>query len=224
MSRWLRQVRTILAKELLLEWRTRSMAVAMMVFGVLVLFVFHFAFPPERREPAEVGPGILWVSFLFANLLGLTRTFAREREHGCLEAQLLTPVDRVALFVGKAVANLALLLAVEAVMIFAFWAFFGLELGGVLGPLAGVVLLGSLGLVTVGTLLSAMAVETRAAEVLLTLMMTPLVLPVIIGAVKATGALLGVGGDLAFWLQLIGACDLLYLIMATVLYGQILDR
>lgn len=225
MTGWLGAVAAILGKELLIEWRTRSMVLAMSAFGILVLFVFHFAFPPERRDLIGVAPGVLWVSFLFANLLGLTRTMAREREQGCLEAQLIAPVDRMALFVGKATANLLMLLTVEVLMIGAFALFFGLALGPVLPELAAVVLLGSVGLVSLGTLLSAMAVETAMAEILLTLMMTPLVLPVIIGAVKATGALLlGDAAQWVFWMKLMGGADAVYIILATSLFGQVVDR
>lgn len=225
MSAWFSAVAAILKKELLVEWRTRSMVTAMTVFGILVLFVFHFAFPSEEHRVEKVAPGVLWVSFLFANLLGLTRTMAREREQGCLEAQLLAPVDRMALFTGKALANLILLLFVEALMLGASALFFNLALGPVLPQLVLVVVLGSLGLVALGTLLSAMAVETHMAEVLLSLMLTPLALPVLIAAVKSTGALLtGEPEVFRFWVELMGAADAVYVILASALFGQVVDR
>lgn len=226
MKQWLGQTYSVFDKEVRIEWRTRSMLLSMTVFGLLVLFIFGFAFPPDQIPVARSGPGILWVAFLFANLLGLTRTMARERENGCLEAQLLAPVDRLALYLGKFCANLLFLLVVEGVMVLAFFLFFHVELSAAaMGWLALVIFLGSVGLISVGTLLSAMAVETRLAEVLFSLMMTPLVLPVLLGAVKATEAVLsGQLDDGAFWFRLLLAADGAFLIVSGALYGQVLDR
>ena len=224
MRGWLTQVWAILDKELRIEWRTKSTLIGMGVFGVLVLFIGHFAFPPERRQTLDVVPGVLWIGILFANLLGLTRTMARERENGCLEAQLLSPVDRGAMYVGKLTANFIFLLGVEVLMFAASALFFNVDYTVALGGIVSVVLLGTLGLATLGTLLGAMAVETRLAEILLALMMTPLALPILISAVKATNLLL-TGGTIeaSFWIQLLMGADAIYLALAFALYGQVVD-
>lgn len=221
---WLYQLRAILWKELLVEWRTRAALGAMGVFGALVLFLFHFAFPPENRRIEYLTPGVMWITFLFSLLLGLNRTMSRERENGCMEAQLLAPVDRTALFAAKFLSNFLFLGLLQVWMMAVFALFFSLAPADPL-HFGAVALLGSVGLVTVGTLFSAMAVQTQLAELLLTLMMVPLTLPVLIGAVKGTAAcLVGDGEGAGFWLDLLLACDALYLIMALVLYSSVVEE
>ena len=221
---WLRQLHSVLWKELLVEWRTRAALGAMGVFGALVLLLFHFAFPPENRNIAYLTPGVMWIAFLFSLLLGLNRTMSRERDNGCMEAQLLAPVDRTALFLAKFLSNFLFLSLLQGWMMAVFALFFSLAPADVFN-FGLVALLGNVGLVTVGTLFSAMAVQTQLAEVLLTLMMVPLTLPVLIGAVKGTAAtLVGDPVGTSFWLDLLLGCDALYLIMGLVLYSSVVEE
>src|SRR5262249_22907048 len=152
---------------------------------LLVLLIFNFALDLTGDVVRAVAPGVLWVTFIFAGMLTLGRTFARERERGALQGLLLAPLDRGALFLAKLLVNLILLGLVDAAATPAFVALYNLTLRA--GPLLAVVLLGTLGFATVGTLFAAVAANTRAREALLPLLLFPVLVPVIIGAVKATG-------------------------------------
>lgn len=205
----------LLEKELRSEWRTREILSAMVVFGALVLLVFNFAFPPGVRNIELLAPGILWVSFIFAGILGLNRSLAQEKEEGCLQGLLLTPVDRGVLYLGKMVANLLFLTLLEVLIVLVFTLFFNLSLAPILGPFALITLLGSIGFIAMGTLFAAISVQTRFQEVLLPILLIPLVAPILIGAVKATGSLMSGGGfsAIAFWVKFLLTFDAVFVIV-----------
>lgn len=183
-------VRLLVWKDLTLELRTKEILTAMAVFALLAAVIFNFAFSPSPTQALALLPGMLWVTVAFAATLGLSRSFVLEREQQCLEALRLFPTDRSLIYLGKAAANLLFLLVVEALVLPAMAALSGISLWPHLGPLLLVTLLGSVGLVAVGTIFSAMSVHTRIREVLLPVLLFPIASPVLISGVKATAGLL----------------------------------
>ncbi len=216
----------IAAKDLRLEFRSRTAFLSSFVFAVLVLAIFNFARDPSVLSPVDLAPGILWVTFTFAGLLGLNRAFALERENRTLDALLLAPVSRTALFLGKAMANLAFVGLVEAVALPFFALFFGVPVVPILGPLAGVIVLATLGFVFLGTLLSAIAVSTRFAEVLLPILTLPFLVPPIIAAVQLTSRLFAQRPfvELVPWLKLLVAFDIVVIVAALLTFEYTLDE
>jgi len=218
-------VLAILWKDLVSEWRSRDRVVAMGVFAFLVVIILHFALP--AGSPAEVrrlAPGLLWVTYVFAALLGLNRAFALELENEALSGLALAPADRGWIFLGKAAANWAILVAVQAATAVVFAVAFGVDLAPVAGRLAFVVGLGSVGLCAVGTLLAAVSVRTRYREVMLPLLLLPLLVPVLLGAVDATAGLVEAGELRWRSVQLLLVTDAIFLIVSFVSFEFVLDE
>jgi len=215
----------ILWKDLVTEWRSRDRAVAMALFAMLVVAVFQFALPGGTGSASlPLAPALLWITYLFAALLGLGRAFALELENDALSALALAPTDRGWVFLGKAAASLAILGVVEALIALVFALFFDADWWPVALPLAGVVALGSLGVCSAGTLFGAIAVRTRFREVMLPLLLLPLLIPVISGAVRATGGLLETGTVPFEPLQLLIVADAAYVILGFVTFEYVLDE
>lgn len=215
----------ILWKDLLTEWRSRDRVVAMLVFSLLVVVVFRFFLP--AADPASLRanvPGLLWVAYLFASMLGLGRAFSVELENDALSGIALVPADRGWVFLGKGTANLVILGVVQALTAVAFAVAFDVDLAPVAVPLTGVVALGSVGLCSIGTLFGAVAVRTRFREVMLPLLLLPLLMPVLFGAVHATAELLTTGSASFHALQLLLVTDVVYLIVSFVGFEYVLDE
>jgi heme exporter protein B len=196
-------VAALAQKDLLLELRSRDTVPALLLFVVSALVVFYFALPAGSSAVAAYG--LLWVALVFTALLGLMRAFLAEREERILDALVLTPADRSAIWVAKVVAVGVFLLLAEAVALPAFAVFF--EPVG--AELVAAVLLANVGLAAVGTLLSAMAAASRARELLLPLLFLPLVIPVVVGGVGAT-----VAADPARYLGFLALYDLIFAILS----------
>jgi heme exporter protein B len=190
-------------KDLLLELRARDTLPAMLLFVVAMLVLFRFAVPTDASE--RVATGLLWVAILFTALLGLTRAFVPEREQRVLDALVLAPVDRSAIWIGKSVAVFGFLIAAEAVALPAFWLFFERPVWQTFAA----VLLADVGICTVGALVSAMAVAGRARELLLPLLFLPLAIPVLVGGVGA-----GVTNEPGRYLAFLGLYDAVFAILA----------
>ncbi len=218
-----RQALAVVAKDALLEWRTRDAVAAMLVFALLTLVTFNFALDLRPEVMAAVGPGVLWIAVVFGSMLGPGRGFIREQESGTLEGLLMAPLDRSALFLSKLASNLLVMVAVEAVSVPAFIALF--DVRGEFGPLIGVLLAGTVGLAAVETLLAAVAAHTRAREVMLPLLLLPVIVPIIIGVVQATGLALGnpAAHDLP-WLGLILAFAAIYLAAGVAVFEYVLEE
>jgi heme exporter protein B len=215
----------VLWKDLVSEWRSRDRLVAMGVFALLVVIVLYLAAPPGAGPEARAHvPGLLWVAYLFAGVLGLNRAFAIELENEALSLLALAPADRGWIFLGKALASLLLLLVVQAASAVAFALAFDLDLWPVAGRLALVAALGAAGLCSVGTLFSAVAVRTQYREVMLPLLLLPLLVPVLLGAVRATNGLL-LEGTLP-WpaLQLLLVVDGVFAIVSFLIFEVVLDE
>jgi len=221
---FLRKVWAIFAKDIAAELHTREMVSAMLVFSVLALLIFSFALDLRGAMARAAAPGVLWVTVTFAGTLGLSRSLAREQQSGCMDGLLLAPVDRSAIFFGKALGNLAFMAVVEIVLLPLFAALFDVPLlrPGVLLVMA----LGTLGYSAVGTLLAAIAVNTRAREVMLPILLLPLAVPLLIAAVQATAALVE-GATLAEaggWLRLLVVYDLVIIAVSMLTFGYVVEE
>jgi heme exporter protein B len=220
------QLRALLWKEALVEARGREIVVAGVVFALLVLVIFNFAFDLRVENVAQVAPGVLWVTVTFAGTLGLGRSFARERDRRTLDGLLLAPIDRSALYVAKVVASFTSMLIVELVAVPAFIGLFNVSVNLPLLVLG--LLLGTLGLAGVGTLFAAIAAHTRAREVLLPLLLFPIQVPVILATVKTTGAAVRVPGteppEVGQWLGLLVAFDALFLSLSVLLFEYVIEE
>lgn len=221
---YLRAVGAIVWKDLAAELRSRELLSAMLVFALLVILIFNFALELDITTRQTVTSGVLWVTFAFAGTLGLNRSMAVERDRGCLDGLLLAPVDRSALYFGKSLGNLAFMLIIEAIILPAYSILYNVNL---FRPgLLAVVLLGSVGYAAVGTLLSSMAVQARTRDVLLPILLFPVILPVLISAVKATNAvLLGLeAAELWPWLNLLIAYDVIFTAVAFMLFDFVVEE
>jgi heme exporter protein B len=215
----------ILWKDLVTEWRSRERVVAMLLFSLLVVVVFHFALPSGTRVGIEENAaGLLWVAYVFAANIGLSRSFALELENDALSGLALAPGERGWIFLGKALANFALIGIVQAVTALVFALAFDVDLLPIALKMSGIVALGNLGICTAGTLFSAMSVRTRLREVLLPILLLPALFPVLAGAVAGTRQLI-VEGNVSFEVvQLLLVVDGIYLVVSFLGFEYILDE
>jgi len=222
---YLKQVAAIIAKDIAAELRTREMLSSMGVFAILVIIVFNFALELTERQIIETAtPGALWVTIIFAGMLGLNRSLSVELDKGCLDGLLLTPVDRSAIFFGKALGNALFMLIVEAIVLPLFVVFFNVPL--VQPWVILIVVLGTLGFAGVGTLLSSMAVNTRAREVMLPILLFPVAMPELIAAVKATsGAMMGLPvSEWQQWLSLLIVFDVVLVAVSFMVFEYVVEE
>ncbi len=222
--RYLRKIAAVFWKDVTAELRTKDIFSAMFVFALLSVIIFQFAFDLRVDNAVQVVPGVLWVAISFSGVLGLNRSFALEKDKGSLEGLLLTPVDRSAIYFGKMLANLVFMLVVEAFLIPLCSVLFNVALWAPAVLL--IVLLGTIGFAAVGTIFAALAVNTRAREVLLPILLLPVMVPVIIAGVRATGGLLD--GDtlaeLSNWLQVLLVFDIMYLAASFMTFDFIVEE
>ena len=210
----------IARKDLAIEFRTRSAFLSAVVFSLLGLVIFYYAWDPTAVTATDLAPGVLWVIFTFSGLLGLHRSFGVEMEDHAIDGLLASPVSREAIFLGKATANLIFVVAIQAIAIPALAVFYNLPLGGVAVPLVAIAILAAIGLVAVGTLFSAMAVNTRLAELLLPMLALPFFVPIVTAAAQATAKLLSGRPviEASPWLKLLVAFDLVFVVACTLAY------
>jgi heme exporter protein B len=213
-------------KDVTVELRARERVNAMLFFAALVLFIFNFALGPDLGRLREVAPGLLWLAFLFTGMLGLGRSFQAERENECFEELLLTPGDRESIYLGKLLGNIVFMLMAEAVILPLFGILYNMDIWSHLPGLALVALLGTVGFSTIGTLLAAMTAHLRAREVMLPLLLFPLTVPVILGSVRATDALLGGAGlgEVTHWLKLLIGFDVVFLVACPLAFEFVLEE
>ena len=224
MKGYLAPILAILVKDVLLELRTKDILVSVAVFALLVIVIFNFALDPTPRTVAMVAPGILWVAFSFGGVLGLNRSFALEKERGNLHGLMLAPVGRDAVYFGKLLGNFLFMIVVEAAIYPVFAVLFNLPL--LIPGFVPVALLATLGIAAVGTVFSAMAVNTRSREVMLPVLFFPVVVPVIIAAVEATGVLIrgDESADLTRWVPFMAAFDAIFLVVCPVAFSVIIEE
>jgi len=221
---YLRSMWAIVWKDLAAELRSRELLSAMLVFAMLVILIFNFALELDARERANVTAGVLWVTFTFAGTLGLNRSMAIEKDRGCLDGLLLAPVDRTAIYFGKTIGNLVFMLIVEAIMLPLYSILYNVNL---FKPgLLLVILLGSIGYVTVGTLLASMAVQARTRDILLPILLFPVVIPVVVAAVKASGGFLNSldMADIWPWLNLLIVYDVIFVAVSFMVFDYVVEE
>jgi heme exporter protein B len=219
-------IRTILKKELLVECRTLESVPGMSLFAVSTFVVFHFALNKTTLE-GDLAAGVLWVTLLFAAMLGVNRLFVADAEEGGFDGFLLAPVDRTALLIAKACTLAAYLVVLEIVAVPAFALLLGAPLGHGLAGLVAVLVLADLGIAAIGTLVSALAVHTRARDLFGPLLSLPLLVPIVIGAARASSPLLSAGGHpgapAGRWLLLLGLYDLVFGLIAYAVFDFLLE-
>ncbi|MHB1295334.1 MAG: heme exporter protein CcmB [Anaerolineae bacterium] len=222
--RYARTVWAIVAKDVAAELHTWEALSAMLVFALLAVLAFGLALDLSGAAGRAAAPGVLWTTLLLAGTLGLNRSLVKEQQSGSLETLLLAPVDRGAILLGKALGNLLTMGAVALALLPVLGALLGVPL--LRGSVLLVILLGIAGYATAGTLVTAMAVNTRAREVMLPVLLLPLAVPVLIGGVRATGSLLdgAVLAEVSGWLGLLAAYDLVMLAVALLTFGYLVEE
>jgi heme exporter protein B len=222
---YFKKVLAIAGKDVAAELRTKEMLGSMFVFSLLVIFVFNFAFDLRAQNLNTLTPGVLWATITFAGVLGLSRSFIVEQDRGSLEGLLLAPVDRSALYFGKLIGNVLFIASAEVMILPFFVILFNLPLN-VLPPIVGIIMLGTIGFASVGTLFSAMVVQTRSRDVLLPILLFPVVIPVLLASVRLTaGVLDGVAfSDTNHWLALLVAFDVIFIAVSFMLFEYVVEE
>jgi len=221
---FIKAVAAVLWKDLRAEFRSRELFSALLVFSLLIILIFNFALELDIKTRQSVNAGVLWATFAFAGTLGLNRSMAIEKDRGCLDGLLLAPVDRSAIYFGKVLSNLAFMLIVEIIVLPIYSVLYNVNL--FLPGLLLVILLGSIGYVGVGTLLAAMSVQTRTRDILLPILLFPVVIPVLLAAVKASGGILA-GADLTEILlpiNLLIAYDIIFIAVAFMVFDSVVEE
>ncbi len=222
--RFLRQVLAIIEKDLIAEFRTKENLSAMLVFSLLVLVIFNFAFELQGVDITVLGSGVLWVAFTFSGILGLGRSFAAEKDKGSLEGVLLSPVDRGAVFLGKAVSNFIFITVMEAVT---------LPLFAILNnapvpwwPIIPYILMGTLGFAAMGTLLGAVAASTKMREVMLPILLFPVAVPLLMAAVKLTSGALQARdfSEISNWFSILITYDVVFIVVAFLVFEYVVEE
>ncbi len=222
--RFLSQVLAIVGKDVAAELRTKENLSAMIVFALLVLVIFNFAFELKGVDLATLGPGVLWVAFSFSGILGLGRSFAAEKDKGALDGMLLAPVDRGAIFLGKAIGNLLFITAMEAVTLPLYVVLFNANIPW--WPLGLYILLGTIGFAAVGTLLSAVAASTRLREVMLPILLFPVIVPLLVASVKLLSGTFEARPfeEYSSWFNLLVAFDIIFAVVAFLVFEYVVEE
>ena len=212
-------------KDIRIELRSREVVVSSLVFAVLVMVLFNFALNVTPDTVDILAPGVLWVSFVFAGVLAMSRSFVVEKDKGTLDALLLCPVSWDSLYFGKMLALFVFMIVVELLLLPVFAILF--DFSAFSGTLLSVIVLATLGFATLGTIFSSMAVNTRSREIMLPILFFPLVAPVIIGAVEVTNGVIGSDASIVaegLWLQLIAVFDVVFLVLCPWAFGLVMEE
>jgi heme exporter protein B len=222
----LKTIVAIFVKDLRVEWRNRETLAAMCVFGLLVVFLFNFAFAPGREESLRMLPGLLWVSFAFAGVICFNRSFAVERENACLEGMALAAVDPGLIYLGKMLANLLFLGITECVIVFAASLWYDFSFVPSLKWFALITFLCTTGYVAVGTLFGAVAANTHMREVMLPVLQFPVAVPVLIAGIEAsTGALKGDPPSTYLgWIKLAAGFAVIFTVLSYLLFEYAVEE
>ena len=221
---FIKAISAIVWKDILAEYRSLELLSAMTVFSVLVIIIFNFALDLDIKMRQTVTAGVLWTTFAFAGTLGLNRSMSVEKDRGCLDGLLLAPVDRSAIYFGKAISNLTFMLIVEVVVLPVYSVLYNINL---FQPgLLMVILLGSIGYVAVGTLLATMSVQTRTRDILLSILLFPVILPVLLPAIIASnGFLAGLElEEILFPLGILVAYDIIFIAVAFMVFDNVVEE
>ena len=225
MMAFVRQVLVIMAKDLRAELRTKEAINASLSFALVVLLLFSFAFDPSEETTREISGGLLWIVFAFAGTLLLNRSFARELNNDCLDALISAPISGAALFLGKALANYVLVLAVELIALPLFGVFYNVRWTSQFWQLMMVIALATWGMTVTGTMFSALTVNIRLREVMLPILNFPILIPALLGAMQLTSALVAWKPIAAYndaWLKMLIGFDVMYTAVSVFLVETVL--
>jgi heme exporter protein B len=215
----------LLGKELRLEFRTRELLNATVVFALVVVVLFSFAFDPTPAESRRYGPGLLWIAFLFSGSLMLHPSFAREQSNDTLDALRMAPVSSFSILLGKMLANFIFLSLAEVVLVPVFAVLYDVSLSGIVGRLILVLVLGTIGVIVTGTVFSAISAHARMRELLLPLLMLPILAPLLIAAVESTAALFGQQPYLdQTWVAFLAGFDVVFLTASWLLCDFLMEE
>lgn len=220
------KIAAILWKDILFEFRTKEMILSMLVFSLLVVVIFNFSFPPGSEFIEDAAPGMLWMTFIFASLLGMNRTFVYEVDKGCLQGLMLAPVNRNAIYISKFLVNLIFIGLVELIVLPIFSIFFDINIIDSFFQLMAVIVLSTIGISVIGTLFSAISVNTKTREVMLPILHFPVSIPIVIGAVQSTTAIFqGQNWKVVWdWLKILTAFDIIFIVVALLTFEYIIEE
>src|ERR1051325_6480555 len=215
----MRPVAAIVFKDIVIELRTKESISSMLMFGILVLVIFMFAFESGGVDKSLIGPGELWVAYSFAAILGLNRSLAMEIDNDCLQGLLLAPMGRGELYLGKVASNFTFMIIAEFIVLPVFFILNNLSFDRRFLGIAGISVLGTLGISAVGTILSTISANTRMKEVMLPILQIPLTVPVVIAAVEATRVVLtNDPEEISSWLYILGGFTIVYLTVSYLVF------
>jgi heme exporter protein B len=216
----------IFRKDMMVEYRTRERLTTMLVFSLVVLIIFNFAFSGGALAMQQIAPGMMWVAFAFSGMLGVNRSFAPEKDRGTFDGLLLSPIDRSAIYLGKLFGNITLIGLVELLTLPLFALFLNIPLLPFLPGLLPILAVGTIGFAAIGTLFAAVSVNTRMREVMLPILLLPLTSPILIGAVETTTTVFR-GGDweeIASWFKLLAAFTVVFTVASVILFEYIVEE
>jgi heme exporter protein B len=212
-----------LTKDLRLEWRSKDAINSMLFFSLLVVVIFSFSFNPTAEESRQIAGGLIWVAFLFAAVVALNQTWARELRNQVLDAYRVSPAPAVALFLAKAIGNFIFVSVLEALMTPLFIVFYSLRALGPAWQLIPVAVLGTWALVVNGTFFAAMSIRTRSREIMLPLLLFPISVPALLGMVEATSSILTGEYSAKFWIVLLAVYDVVFTTACLILFETVLN-
>ncbi|GAX91379.1 heme exporter protein CcmB [Effusibacillus lacus] len=226
MANYLNAVWAIAWKDLASELRTKEMIGTMLIFAGLVIVVFSFAFDPTNNTVRNVVPGLIWVIAVFSGILGLNRSFMLEKKNDNLTGLLAAPADPSAIYLGKLIANLALVAIVELLSVPILFLLFDYRWQGELLPFLVILVLGTTGFIIVGTFMAALSANSKSSEMLLPIVLFPVITPILIGAVQSTKLVLAGSDQMAVvynWMKFLAAYDLIFLVAALILFEYLME-
>lgn len=209
----------IVFKDIVIEMRSKESISSMLMFGILVLVIFMFAFEGSGLDKSLIGAGELWVAYSFAAILGLNRSLAMELDNDCLQGLLLAPLGRGALYLGKVASNFTFMIIAEFIVLPVFFILNNLSFDQRFLAIAGISILGTLGMAAVGTILSTISANTRMKEVMLPILQIPLTVPVVIAAAEATSQILNKETpEISAWLTILAGFSIVYLVISYLVF------
>jgi len=221
----MKPITAIIFKDIVIEMRSKESVSSMLMFGVLVLAIFNFAFEPSSVDRSLIAPGILWVAFSFAAILGLNRSLAMEMDNECLQGLLLAPLDRGDLYLGKVASNFTFIMIAELIVLPIFVIFNNLKFNFQFLEIAGIACLGTIAIAAIGSILSTISANTRMREVMLPVLQIPLTVPVVIACVEATSMVLsGETKGISSWLYLLAGFSIVYLIVSYLVFEFVVEE
>lgn len=226
MKNYFEIVWAIINKDLIGELRTKETISSIIIFTILVFVIFNFTFEPGASYISEIAPGILWVAYIFASVLGLNRTFLPERENNCISGLMLTPIDRGAIYLAKMLGNIIFIFIVVGLSLPIFTVFYNINIFPFLPKLLLVFFLSIAGIAGLGTALSAMAVNTKTREIMLPILLFPIMVPVILAAVKTTGSILQGKSysEISGWIKLLTAFDIIFITVPYLTFEYLIEE